>query len=39
LSYGLAGMAAAWLAVQSIAGVWAVWRTHRLGSEVPAPVM
>jgi O-antigen/teichoic acid export membrane protein len=39
LSYGLAGMAAAWLVIQAIAGVWAVWRTHHLGSEVPAPVM
>ena len=39
LSYGLAGMATAWLAVQSLAGVWAVWRTHHLGSEVPALVI
>ena len=30
LSYGIAGMAAAWLITQVFAGIWALWRTRTL---------
>jgi O-antigen/teichoic acid export membrane protein len=38
INFGLPGMAVAWLAVQAVTGVWAIWRTRRLAQVIPGGV-